>query len=249
VSNLDTMRAVLKARLHMDSPYIDGAIGDALRFVRNEELWFNVDLHEFETESEIWEYALPEDFLNIRGEVWCTPSSATDNDVRYRLQRRTIEEIEAYRFAGHDLDFGTAGLSVGFPKTCAIDYSGREIVLSPQTEDGGDTIYFRYTKDLGTPRYTATTGSSAPPSMKTVFTLTTAGGEPILGTYTNAWFNEGFHLVVARASQYLWSIYHGGTEESQAKAGAAAQEYVEELRRLWSETSDKQSVTRVRAYL
>ena len=247
MSTLATLQAVLKAELHMNSPYINGAIGDALRYVRTEELWFNQDKCYIDTVADLTEYELPDDFLQIRGDIWCTPSTQTD--TRYRLSRRTVDEVEMAKYSASDFDYGYGGLTSGLPRICAIDSDGKSLLVAPVVQTSGDRLFFRYTKDLGTPLYSATVGSSAPPSAATVFTLLGPKGETLPSTFTNDWFTEGFTLVRAKAVHYLWTRYHGGTEEAMMKAQNAYSEYNDELRRLWGETSDKQSVVRVRGYL
>lgn len=245
MSDLATLRAVLKAELHTNSPYIDLAIADAIRFVRNEPLWFNGERYTFSTVADKYSYDLPEDFLGVRGDFYCTPDGSTASG-RYTLMRKSADEIEALLYTSSEWDgFATTGR----PKMIGIDLASRKVLVAPIPSDGGDDIYFKYTKDLGTPTYTATTSSSTPPSLATVVTLKDPDGSAISSTFTNEWFTEGFVLVQARALYELWTRFHGGGEGTMARANSAMTRYLEERNRLYGETSRIGSTVTVRRRL
>ena len=233
MSDLTSLRAILKLELNTNTGYLDIAIADALRHVRHERLWFNGGKFEFVTSENRYEYPLPADFLGLRGRVYCTPSSSTTSG-RYPLKSATTDEVETFLYTG--VDYGSYEAR-GFAKKAAIDMNGRAILISPIPDPGGDAIFFRYTRDLGTPVYTVSTTSSAPPSLSETVTLLSPTGGTLESTFTNDWFKEGFKLVKERALYEMYSRFYGGTKESTINAQGALLRYLEELKRLRGETA------------
>lgn len=244
MSTLDTMRAMLRTELRMNSPYVDAAIAEAIKYCRNEEYWFNAAKHTFLTVADQYQYELPSDYLSIRGEVFVRPNGS--DGTRYIARHISLDELESYLFSLSEWD---GYQSTGRTKVYAIDNASRKIHLGPTPSNSGDEVYFRYTKDLGTPTYTATTTSSSPPSLATVVTLTDPDGSTLSTGFTNEWFKEGFDLVRNRAMYYLWTRYHGGTEESQVKAQNYLMQFLEERMRIRGESADKTSPRLVRRYI
>jgi len=244
MSTLDTMRAMLKTELRINSGYVDAAIAEAIKFCRNEEYWFNSAKHEFQTIADTYQYELPADFLSIRGDVFVAPDGSAG--TRYAIRHMSLDELESYLFTLSEWDgYQTTGRA----KVYAIDNASRKIHLGPTPSNSGDTIYFRYTRDLGTPTYTATTASSSPPSLATVVTLLDPDGSALSSTYTNEWFKEGFDLIRNRAMYYLWTRYHGGTEEANARAQNYLMQFLEERNRIRGESTDKTSPRLVKRYI
>lgn len=137
----------------------------------------------------------------------------------------------------------------GIAKRIAIDLMEKKILVAPVPSTGGDTIEFKYTKDLGTPTYTITTGASSPPSLVTSVTLLGPSGETLPSTFTNEWFKEGFKLVKERALYELFSRFYGGSEEAQSSAQAALIRFLEEEKRLIGETAQMGAALEVRKWI
>lgn len=238
------MRAVLKHETHTNSPYIDIAIADAIKHNRGERLWFNGAKYTLTTVDSVYEYPLPADFLGLRGRVYCTPENSTSNG-RFPLQSATTDEVETYLYSGAEYDTleerGTA-------KRVAIDLAEKRLLVAPIPNPGGDTIFLRYTKDLGTPKYTVSTTSSAPPSLSATVTLLSPTGGTLEASFTNEWFGEGFKLTKERALYELFTRFHSGTEEAQKNAEGALIRYLEELKRLRGETAQIARGTRIRKH-
>lgn len=244
MSDLTSLRAIIKLRAKLNSSYIDACIADALRHVRNEQLHFNTGSFTFATTNGTAEYPLPNDFLSILGEVYYTPDEASESG-RYKLQPVGLDELEEYRYRQ---DWGADEIS-GESRRVAIDLSGRKILFAPTPDTDGDKVFFRYLKDLGTPVYTASTTASAPPSLSPTITLLGPDGQTLNSDYTTPWFTHAFELVANRAVHILWSKYHGGTPEAAQKAQEAQVAYLEELSRLRGETSMKTNHLRIRPYI
>ena len=244
MSTLATLQAILKAELHSNSPFVDAAIAQAFRDVRGEELSFNSKKYTLTTVADVNEYPLPDDYLGMRGDIHCSPSGSAT--VRYPLKRSTVDEVESYLFSISEY---AAYETSGRAKLVALDGPGHRLLLAPKPSSGGDTIFFRYTCDLGTPVYSATVTSSAPPSLTQTTTLLSPDGGTIETTFTNAWFKEGFELLRSRASYILWSTYHSGTEEAQLKAQTQLLHYREEMMRLRGESAEKQSINTIRKFI
>lgn len=244
MSTLDTMRAIIKTELRNNSPYVDAAIAESIKFCRNEEYWFNGGKHSFLTQADTYKYDLPSEYLSIRGEVFVRPNGS--DGTRYVARHISLDDLESYLFSLSEWD---GYQSTGRTKVFAVDNIERKIYLGPTPSSDGDEIYFRYTRDLGTPVYTATTTSSAPPSLATVVTLLGPDGQALPSSFSNEWFKEGFDLIRNRALYYLWSRFHGGTEESQMKAQNYLMQFLEEKMRLIGESTSKTSPTLVRRYI
>ena len=245
MSNLTSLRAILKIETKANSDFVDVAIADAIRFVRSEALWFNGALHSFTTIEDQYRYKLPDDFLGLRGKVRVTPSSSSTSG-RYAMQEGTTDEVEDQLYSGSD--FG-ASQERGYAKKFAIEFFGKEMLIAPIPDPGGDLIEFKYTKDLGCPVYTVSTTSSASPSLSTTVTLLGPNGETLPSTFTNEWFGEGFKLIKERALYELFTRFHTGTEESVIGAQGALQRFLEELNRLRKEAAQQQSNMKVRKHL
>lgn len=245
MSDLTSLRAILKIETKANSDFVDIAIADAIRFVRSEPLWFNGSSYSFTTLVDQYKYKLPDDFLGRRGKVRVTPSNSTDSG-RYSLIESTVDEIEDYLYTG--VDYGSYE-ERGYAMRFAIDFHGKTMLIAPKPDPAGDKIEFRYTKDLGTPTYTISTTVSTPPSLSQTVTLKGPNEETLQSSFTNEWFKEGFKLVKERALYELYSRFHSGTEESAIGAQGALGRFVEELVRLRKEAAQQQSVMSVRKYL
>jgi hypothetical protein len=238
------MEALLKLELGINSAFVDIAIADSLRLVRSEELWFNGGRFAFTTADGVYQYPLPKDFLGIRGKVYCIVGGSTSNGVK-ALQPSTPDEAEELLYMGIDYD---TTQTTGVAGRYAVDLLDKVLLIAPIPSTSADLISLKYTKDLGTPNYTVSASSSTPPSVSPTVTLTGPDNQTIPATFTNAWFDEGFKLIKERASHELYSRFHGGTEESMAKAQGALLRYLEELRKLRSETAVQASNVRVRRH-
>jgi len=239
------MRALLRLELKANSNYVDIAIADAIRHVRAEKFWFNVHSYTLTTVDDVYQYTLPADFLGIRGKVYCTPENSSSSG-RFKLQPCTADEIEEILYDGSD--YGSWE-STGVAKRYAIDHGNKTFIIAPRPSTGGDTIYFKYTQDLGTPIYTVSAVSSAPPSLGATVTLLGPDGQTLPTSYTNAWFQEGFKLIKERALYELFSRFHSGTEESSGMAQTALMRFLEELNRMRGETAQQQAPIKVRKHL
>ena len=240
------MRAVLQAALHMNSPYIDGAIADAIQQNRDEEFAFNGARTTLQTAAGVKEYPLPQDFISLRGKVYVTPAGNTDSSGRYPLKHVTLDELEETLYFGSD--YGIYQES-GFPRRFAIDKAGMLMLIAPVPTSGGDVLFFRYTKDVGVPRYTATTSTTSPPSLQTVFTLLGPDGQTLPSSFANAWFDQGFELIRSRALYILWTQYHSGTEEAQQASQIALQQWLEETLKQRGTASAAESIDSIRKFL
>lgn len=244
MSDLTSLRAIIKSRIHQNSGWVDAAIADAFRFVRNEELSFNASQTTIDTVADQIAYPLPDDFLSVRGRIYYTPANS-DQTGRYPLKATTLDDVETFRYT----DDWEGDEIVGTARKVAIDFAGKQLYLAPTPSDDGDEVFFRYTRDLGTPVYTATTTSSAPPSLSSTVTLLGPDGQTLPSTFTNEWFKQGFQLLTAKAVQILWSQYHGGTEEAQLQAQNAQLAYLEELLRLRGESASKTNHLEIRRHI
>lgn len=237
--DLTTMRALIKSELHINSPYVDGAIADAIEFSKREALKFNGASYNFILEAERYAYPLPEDFVSLRGEVWLTPSGA-ENTYRHKMTSTTVDMIEESIFTNPSTSSDVMGSDCTFyyaiDRNSDTNPSVSRMLVAPRPTSGGQNVFFRYTKDIGSPKYTATV-TSTPPSLSNVTTLLGPSGETLPSDFTNEWFKSGAKLVRARAMYYLWSTYHGGTEEAAIKAQSSLMQWSEELLRLRAETS------------
>lgn len=243
---LATLQADVENALRKRSPFITPALVDAFRHVRGEEMWFNGASFKFETVADMQSYALPEDFLKLRGDVYMRDS--VGGTSRTTLIALTVDELERYSFNGTDGDGYWREQITGVPAAYAIDRIGKRMLLAP-VEPGDRVVEFRYTRDVGTPQYTATTTTSTPPSMTATYTMTGPDGQTIPTTFTSPILEHAYKLLKERALYELYSNYEGGNEQMAAKAQAALMRYLEELQRLRAETSDVQSVTRVTGFI
>lgn len=244
MSDLTTLRAEIRTSLHMNSPYVDAAIANAIDFCSNEELYFNGAKFEFKTEANVFSYPLPKNFLRLRGRPFCTPSGESDQN-RYALMPFTTDEAEESKtLLSRYTELGWLE-SYGNPRAYALDVVEQSMLLAPLITTGGDTIFFRYTMDLGTPTYTMTYGASP------TVTLLGPSGETLPASFSNSWFvqGEGYKLIKERALYELLTTYHGGTDQSQVNAQAALMRFLEELKQAREKTSDLQSVVDIRPYL
>lgn len=241
--DLTSLRAVAKLRLKMNSSYVDLAIADAFRRVRNEQFWFNTSSFTFATVDDVGDYPLPSDFLSLIGNAYYTPNG-TDDTGRYPLVQVTLEELEEYKYK-QDWDGEEI---VGNARRCALDYSGRRLYLAPTPSDDGDKVFFRYLKDLGTPTYTVSATASAPPSLSPTVTMLGPDGQTLPSDFTNDWFKHGFAMLAHLTVHILWKDYHGGSEEATIKANESLSSYLEELSRLRGETSMKIDGARIRPH-
>lgn len=246
------MRALIKSELHMDSRYVDIAIAESIEFNRKEHLKFNGASDTITLAADVYKYELPKDFISFRGDVYITPADS-DDIYRQKMNSVSVDFIEDALFMGPVNNYSYYGLDV--PHYYAVDnVSSTEPALSvllvaPKPTTGGQKIFFRYTKDLGTPRYTATTTQSAPPTLNSTVTLLGPDGETLAATFTNEWFKTGARLIRSRAMFLLWSTYHGGTEEASVKAQTSLLAWQEELLRLRTESNINSVPNSVRRYL
>lgn len=244
MSDLTTLRAEIRTSLHMNSPYVDAAITNAIDFCSNEELYFNGAKFEFQTVANQFDYSLPRNFLKIRGVPFCTPAGQGDQN-RYPLMPFTTQEAEESKtLLSRYTEMGWLE-SYGNPRAYAMDVVSGKMLLAPLVTTGGDTIFFRYTMDLGTPTYTMTYGSSP------TVTLLGPDGETLPSTFSNDWFiqGKGFKMIKERALYELLTTYHGGTDQSQVNAQAALMRFLEELKQAREKTADIQSTVDIRPYL
>lgn len=243
---LTTLQADVELALRKRSPFVTPAIVDAWRHVRGEELWFNGAHFTFELQDDVVDYPLPDDFLKLRGSVFLRDE--VGGDSRIELAPMTLDELERYRYDFVDTDGYWHAELQGTTMAYALDRVGKRILVAPKTS-GGDVVEFRYTRDFGTPAYTATTTSSAPPSMTATYTMTGPDGQTIPSTFTSPFLEHAYKLLKERAIYELFSNYEGGNEQTSAKANAALMRYLEELQRLRAETTDMQSVARITGFI
>lgn len=243
---LATLQADVENALRKRSPFITPAISDAFRHVRGEDLWFNGASFKFETVEDVQSYGLPDDYLKLRGDVYMRDSLGGTS--RTTLIGLTVDELERYSFNGVDGDGYWREQITGVPAAYAIDRAGKRMLLAPR-EPGSRVVEFRYTRDFGTPAYSATTTTSTPPSMTATYTLTGPDGQTIPSTFTSPLLDHAYKLLKERALYELWSNYEGGNEQMAANAQRALMRYLEELQRLRAETSDVQSVTRITGFI
>ena len=241
------MRAILKSELHAVSPFIDAAIYTALVKLRSEPLYLNLGKWNFSTEDGVSSYPLPKDYVSLRGRVYCVPTGQEES-ARYELRQLSYEELEKYKFGTGEWEY--SGIEViGQPRVYGIDYAGKEILISPQPSESGDKIFFNYIKDLGTPKLSVSVTSSTPPSNSSTMTLLSPDGGTLESTFTNQWFKEGFDAVRSLALYNLWTRWHGGSDETGAKAQMALLSHLEEINRLRGESSMRQSVHTIRRWI
>lgn len=245
MSDLASLRAILKSEVKSNSPYVDAAIYTALTKLRSEPLYINMAKWNFYTEASEKRYPLPKDYVSIRGRVYCTPSGS-DERSNYELLPKTVDELEDMKYSSLDFD---SFVYEGNPRHYGVDYSGKEFVLFPIPSITGDNIFFRYTKDLGTPKLSVSITSSTPPSNTATMTLLSPDGGTLESTFTNAWFTEAFDLVRAFALYNLWTRWHGGSDSSANKAKDALIQFLDEMNRIRGESAIRQSVHSIRRYL
>ena len=241
---LTSLRSAVKAKLHINSPYVDAAISEALRFYRSEEVWFNVSTYKFTTETDLFSYPLPADFLGLRGDVYCTPSGSDEDSSRYALRPRTADEIEQFRFGLTEWDSTTF---IGVPKIYAMDFNGKSMLLAPVTEAGGDIIFFKYTADYGTPDYTVSVTSSVAPSLQTTVTMVDSGGTSVATTFMSPWIENAFDLILHRAVFCLLTDYHISDSNMQ-RAEVYRLKAEDELRRIKGENAQLAKPPRIRRW-
>lgn len=246
--NLTTMRTILKSELRQNSPYIDGAIADSIDYNKSEVLKFNGGSHTIMTQEDVHSYQLPKDFISLRGDVYITPESGSDNN-KMRMGSSSVDMVEELLFS----DYPTGSESdSGSPRVYAITNFGDpspNLLIAPRPSTGGDALFFRYTKDIGSPKFSATFEAVSPPTLAPTFTLLGENGDTLPSTYTSAWFTEGRELVRSRAMYYLWTRYHGGTEEASVKAQAALMQWTEEILRHRKEVAMSSIPKQVRRYI
>jgi hypothetical protein len=246
IYTLATLQADVELALRKRSPFVVPAVVDAFRHVKNEEFWFNGASFTFETEDERVSYDLPADFLKLRGDVYLRDSLGGSS--RIRLTPMTLDALEGYRFSFLDTD-GSWHSELEYETTCfALDRVGKKMLLAPKTS-GGDIVEFRYTRDFGTPTYSATTTTSAPPSLSATYTMLGPQGETITTDFSTPLLEHGYKLLKERSLIELFSNYEGGNEQGLANAAKAEKRYRDELDRLRGETTDLQGVTRITGFI
>lgn len=241
-----TLQADVELALRKRSPFVIPAIVDAFRHVRNEEFWFNGASYTFETEDSRVFYDLPDDFLKVRGAVFLRDSLTSNS--RLELIPMTLDELERYRFGHFDTDGFYHSELQGSSIAYALDRVGKRIGLAPETS-GGDVVEMRYTRDFGTPTYSASTTTSAPPSLSATYTMLTPDGGTFNADFSTPMLEHGYKLLKERALYELYSNYEGGNEQMAANSQRALMRYLEELQRLRAETTDIQSVSRITGFI
>lgn len=243
---LATLQADVENAIRKRSPFITPAIVDAFLYVRGEELWFNGANYKFDTVAGVQDYALPGDFLKLRGGVFMREE--VGGSTRVEMVPMPLDELERYNFDSTDADGYWHEQVNGMPAAYAIDRVGKRILIAPK-EAGGHVVEFRYSRDFGTPSYTATTTSSSPPSMTATYTMTGPDGQTIPSTFTSPLLDYAYKLLKERALYELYSNYEGGNEQMAANSQRALMRYLEELQRLRAETTDLQSVSRITGFI
>lgn len=251
MSTLATLRSLIDGAIRRQSEFRDAAIADAFRDVRSEEVWFNGGTWEFALQADKVSYDLPEDFFGIRGSVWKLEDG--DSNSRIEMVPMTTDDLERYRYGSYDILASATDdwrfEFTGEPVAYAIDKNGRFFLTAPtpSSASAGDTVKFRYTRDLGTPTYTAATTAS--PGLSVTVTLLGPNGETLPTTFTSPWLTEALDVLKDRAIYKLLTAYHGGDDKSLAMAQAALMRYAEGLKRIREETSEIQSVVRPTGWL
>lgn len=243
--NLETLRAEIQALGHRNSVQQDAAISKAFRDTRNKETWFNGARFSLTLQSGVESYPLPNDFLGMRGAVWLYPSGSVER--RKELVYTTIDDLERLRF--HDSDWGSEAQNefLGEAMAYTIDRIGKSIIFAPTPDSSSDVVKITYTRDFGTPTYTASSATS--PALSVTVTLLGPDGETLPATFTNPWLKHGFDALLHRACFWLAGGPHGGTAESREKAQFANAMYEQELQRLREETAAVQSSVSVTGWM
>lgn len=242
---LATLRAMVAAAGHRNSPYMDAAIADAFRKTRAEEVWFNGGLFSFTTQADKFEYQLPKDFFGTRGALYMYIGGSATN--RHELTYAPLDDLENYRFGSDEFGDIYDNEFSGTPMRYSLRKSDKVMVLAPTPQSDSDVVRVPYTKDFGTPVYTASTTAS--PGLVVTVTLLGPDGETLPSTFTNPWLEHGFDALLQWSLFKLSTTYHGGTDGSREKSLAASALYEQEMSRLRQETASIQSAVSITPWI
>lgn len=230
---------------HRNSAFMDAAISDAFRKTRAEEVWFNGGQFSFSTKVDAFEYQLPKDFFGTRGAVYLFVGGSTQN--RHELIYTPLDDLESFRYGDSDWGDVYDNEFSGTPMRYSLNKSDKVMVLAPTPQSNSDVVRVRYTKDFGTPVYTASTTAS--PGLVVTVTLKGPDGETLPSTFTNPWLEHGFDALLQWSLFKLSTTYHGGTDGSREKALAASALYEQEMSRLRQETASIQSAVSITPWI
>lgn len=213
-----------------DAELVERSLCEALRFLRAIRFWWNEDVATLTTIADQYEYDLPTDFLAMIGK--CYYIDAGDTSSKRVMYEKTVDWMEDYKYDGFDWE---SMIMSGPPQFYSIRES--KMLLLPVPTESGDSVEFRYIKDLGTPieKYNGT-----------AWTVYAADGVTTLpATTTNAWFTTGRDLLKHRALYVLYDNFY----KDEALASKHMQKYLETLQRLRGQFTRRRATRSVRPWL
>lgn len=213
-----------------DGELVERAMCEALRFMRALRFWWNEDIGTITTVADQTEYDLPTDFLSIIGKAYYINSG--DTNSKRVMYERTVDWIEDFRYDGFDWD--SMAMS-GPPQFYTIRESKMLILPVPSTS--GDTVEFRYVKDLGTPieKYDGTAWTTYQSNGTTAMTT----------TFSNAWFVIGRDMLKHRALYTLYDNFYKDDGLAQKHLG----KYLEALQRIRGQFTRRRATRSVRPWI
>jgi hypothetical protein len=188
--------------------YANRATVEALRFHKSDHYYFNEGYFELVTTADTYRYKLPQDFVRALGDIYYTPANSP-TAIR-RMTPQTMDFVTEYRYVGTDpfhVGDWESGLTSGPPSGYA--FYGGELIVHPVPDTSSEKISGRYVRDLWTPEivYDGTDWQLYEPWSRTT---------TLPATFTNAWFQDGFELIRARAMMILQQRYYKNGEAAQA---------------------------------
>ena len=251
MADVQTLYQLMLRNIHQDASSsnqktIDSilrAISESLKYLRAQEVYFNEKLFTIQLESGKNSYALPQDFLGIKGEVQYKQSLSdslqsplTNTTLDHFLISRPTDIYSLYPDITPTSYFVSSEPDHNY---YAVDVEGRLIYIGKQS----GYVSIKYLADLGTIQYKHD-GSNwifYIPGTDTTLTHTS--------TYTNRWFKDGFDVLKTRTEYYLWSREFGNTEPAAARAQIALGQSMDALASLQNEGRARSSNSVIRRHL
>lgn len=212
------------------------AIIDAMRFNRHTDFWFNRSKFTQFSQSGVNRYSLPVGYVSLIGRPVYKTSSAPGADVRV-LEYRPSEWFAENHWTGTSNELT---LNMGTPEFYSVDESTNELLILPIPAQSGEIIALDYLTDCEIPDYKHT-----PTGLEFYYKGTTV---PLDDSFSNAWLEEAFDLIVSLAGHRLLTGEYGGQSDVES-AQAYQSQWAAELMRLRGEYNKRASITRVRPHI
>lgn len=212
------------------------AIIEAMNFNKHTAFWFNRSKFKIGTKSESFRYKLPSDYVSIIGKPLFN-SSSNESATRRHLDYRPLDWCEEQKWRGTETEMT---INTGSPEVYSIDESTNEMLLIPVPYVDGESVELDYLSDCEIPEYKHDGSSYVFYYKGTTDTLS--------DSFTNAWLENAFELIVSYAGYKLLSFEYGGEGDVEA-ANRYQSQWAMELMKLRGENSKRASVRSIARHI